>query len=108
MRHLLITHTFPPRVGGREAHLYQFFTRLNPTEVVVVTPDREGDWRTFDRNAPFPIVRVSPAGPDWFFRGGRKRRLRWFTYMSTPLPTAPSRDGSLRRRLAGWDDGVAA
>ncbi len=83
MRHLLITHTFPPRVGGREAHLYQFFTRLNPTEVVVVTPDREGDWRTFDRNAPFPIVRVSPAGPDWFFRGGRKRRLRWFTYMST-------------------------
>ncbi|HEY75253.1 MAG TPA: glycosyltransferase family 4 protein [Thermoflexia bacterium] len=77
MDHLLITHTFPPRVGGRESYLFHLFSRLDPSRVTVVTPDREGEWETFDRSAPFRMVRVPPEGLYWFFRGGRKLRLRW-------------------------------
>ena len=82
MDHLLIAHTFPPRVGGRESYLFNLFSRLGPARVTVVTPDREGEWETFDRSAPFRMVRVSPEGPSWFFRGGRRQRLRWFFFLA--------------------------
>jgi len=82
MDHLLIAHTFSPRVGGRESYLLNLFSRLGPARVTVVTPDREGEWEMFDRSAPFRVVRVSPEGPGWFFRGGRRQRLRWFFFLS--------------------------
>lgn len=82
-RHLLITHTFPPRVGGREAYLYNLFSRLDPARVTVLTPDREGDWESFDRQSPFPILRIRREALEWFFQGGRKRRLQWFAYLAT-------------------------
>ncbi|HHH40739.1 MAG TPA: glycosyltransferase, partial [Chloroflexi bacterium] len=81
-RHLLITQTFPPRVGGREAYLYHLFSRLDPARVVVLTPDREGDWAAFDGDCPFRVMRVSSGGLRWFYEGGRRRRLRWFAYLA--------------------------
>jgi len=80
-RGLLLTNTFPPRVGGREAYLFQIFTRLTPP-TVVVTPDREGDWEAFDRESPLRVVRVQPEGPRWFYEGGRRRRLSWFAALT--------------------------
>ncbi len=82
MKSLLITSTFPPRLGGRENYLYNLFAHLPAEEVVVLTPDREGDWERFDRESPFPIIRTEPEGFQWFYQGGRRLRWRWFSFLA--------------------------
>ncbi len=74
-RALLLAYTFPPRIGGREAYLYELFSRLEPLEVAVLTPQEEGAGR-FDAEAPFPIYRVPRRRWFWFMEG-RRSRIRW-------------------------------
>jgi phosphatidylinositol alpha-1,6-mannosyltransferase len=77
---LLVTTTFPPRTGGRERYLYGIFSRFPPEDVVVVTWDQEGDWKTFDQQSPFRIIRVDESDFYWYYRG-RRGRLRWFAFL---------------------------
>src|SRR4051812_28419726 len=58
---VLVTTDFPPSLGGIQAVLYntaRHFTRVN---VMVVAPSH-ADANAFDRQQPFEIRRVKPAG----------------------------------------------
>lgn len=81
MRSLLITSTFPPRVGGRELYLHSIFSRFPGGEVVVVTP-REGDFESFDSQSPHKIIRIDQDSLMWFLRG-RRGRLRLSAFLSS-------------------------
>ncbi len=74
-RALLLAYTFPPRIGGRETYLYELFSRLDPLEVAVLTPQEEEAAR-FDAEAPFPILREPRQRWFWFMEG-RRTRARW-------------------------------
>lgn len=76
-RALLVTYTFPPRIGGRETYLYELFSRLPPEEVAVLTPHEPDDGR-FDARLAFPVYREPRARWHWFMEG-RRTRLRWLT-----------------------------
>ena len=72
---LLITHTYLPRVGGRENYYHHLFSQLAP-QAVIVTPDQTGDYAEFDQQYALPVVRVGPLSDKWF-RWGRPGRAKW-------------------------------
>jgi phosphatidylinositol alpha-1,6-mannosyltransferase len=55
-RTLLVTNDFPPRPGGIQQFLHNLAVRL-PADELVVYASRWGDWRAFDAEQPFPVVR---------------------------------------------------
>jgi len=113
VKHLLVAHTFPPRVGGREAYLYNLFSQFDPTEVMTLTPDREGNWQEFDYQSVMRIRRIRQEELYWFLQG-RRRRLRWFitlaelclrervgvVHCGVVLPDGMS--GWLLKKVLGW------
>jgi phosphatidylinositol alpha-1,6-mannosyltransferase len=58
LRLLLVTNDFPPRVGGIQNYLWNIYSRLDPSELVVLAPAHPGDV-AFDRAQPFEVVRWS-------------------------------------------------
>ncbi|MBI3941645.1 MAG: glycosyltransferase family 4 protein [Chloroflexi bacterium] len=58
---LLLTHGFPPDIGGIQTYLHARCLGVPPYEVQVVAPDRPGA-AIFDRQQPFPIWRW-PVAP---------------------------------------------
>lgn len=54
---LLITSTWPPRVGGAENYLFQIYRRLPHVKLVVIT-SQDRDDRTFDRRQDWQTIRV--------------------------------------------------
>lgn len=56
-RHLLVTNDFPPKIGGIQSLLWEWWRRLPPESVTVLTTPHEGA-EAFDRAAPFRIERV--------------------------------------------------
>jgi phosphatidylinositol alpha-1,6-mannosyltransferase len=76
MNSLLITDTFSPRVGGREAYYNHLFSHLKQTQTVVITPDKKGNYQAFDRQSPLSISRIPSLSQKWY-RWGRPGRLMW-------------------------------
>jgi len=76
MNSLLITDTFLPRIGGRENYYHHLFSRFDTGQVVIVTPDRTGEYERFDREYALPIIRVGELSRTWFLRG-RRGRAKW-------------------------------
>ncbi len=57
MKHLLVTNDFPPKIGGIQSLLWEWWRRLPPDSFAVLTsPYRGAD--AFDREQPFEIRRV--------------------------------------------------
>ncbi|MBC7249630.1 MAG: glycosyltransferase family 4 protein [Anaerolineae bacterium] len=82
MKSLLITSTFPPRVGGREFYLHSIFSRFPPGDVVVMTHDREGDWQAFDQQSALRTFRMKQTDFYWYFRG-RRARFSWSVFLGS-------------------------
>jgi phosphatidylinositol alpha-1,6-mannosyltransferase len=80
MKTLYISHTFPPRVGGRESYLYNLWSRLDPQDGLVLTPKQEV-WAGFDLYCPLQVQRKPKDGWMWFMHG-RRARLRWLLSLS--------------------------
>ncbi len=76
MNSLLITDTFSPRVGGREAYYNHLFSYLKQDKIVVITPDITGDYQEFDRQSTLSIYRIPDLSQKWF-RWGRPGRFKW-------------------------------
>ncbi|MGD1873868.1 MAG: glycosyltransferase family 4 protein [Mastigocoleus sp.] len=76
MNSLLITDTFSPRVGGREAYYNYLFSHLKYEKVVVITPDVTGDYNSFDNQSSLSIYRIPDLSQKWF-RWGRPGRAKW-------------------------------
>jgi len=73
MRHLLVTNDFPPKVGGIQSLLWEWWRRLPADDVAVFTsPHRDAD--AFDAAAPFPIERARE--PVLLPHPGMSRRIR--------------------------------
>lgn len=56
-RHLLVTNDFPPKVGGIQHLLYEWWRRLPPDRVAVLTTPYEGA-REWDARQAFEVRRV--------------------------------------------------
>jgi len=111
-RSLLLTTSFPPRVGGRELYLHSIFSRLPAEEVRVLAVHEEGDAQ-FDRKSAIRIRRVPRERLQWFLQG-RRKRLRWFASLAglgwrekvkvvhcgVVLPDGMS--GWLLKKVLGW------
>ena len=56
IKHLLVTNDFPPKLGGIQSYLWEFWRRLPPTDVTVLTTRHEGatEW---DAEQPYRVVR---------------------------------------------------
>lgn len=76
MKSLLITDTFSPRVGGREAYYNHLFSHLKQTQTVVITPDKTGDYQAFDSQSSLSIYRIPDLSQKWY-RWGRPGRFKW-------------------------------
>jgi phosphatidylinositol alpha-1,6-mannosyltransferase len=57
MRHLLVTNDFPPKVGGIQSLLWEWWRRLPPESFTVLTSPHRGA-AAFDAVQPFAIERV--------------------------------------------------
>jgi len=57
MRHLLVTNDFPPKVGGIQSLLWEWWRRLPPDSFTVMTSPHRGA-AAFDAAQPFHIERV--------------------------------------------------
>lgn len=66
MRHLFVTNDFPPKTGGIETYLLGLCAGLDPADVGVVAPRREG-WKDVDAGLPFRVFRL----PGSYLRGTR-------------------------------------
>ncbi len=53
---LLLTTTFPPRIGGMELYYGEIARRMPAGSILASAPRTEG-WRTFDPTFPVPILR---------------------------------------------------
>lgn len=58
MRHLFVTNDFSPKRGGIESYLTNLCKGFEPTDVVVVAPEREGH-EDADAALPYEVVRVA-------------------------------------------------
>lgn len=56
-RHLLVTNDFPPKVGGIQSLLWEWWRRLPADEFAVLTSPYKGA-REWDREQPFRVERV--------------------------------------------------
>lgn len=57
MKHLLVTNDFPPKIGGIQSLLWEWWRRLPPDSFAVLTSPHEGA-KEFDRSQPFRIERT--------------------------------------------------
>lgn len=57
MRHLLVTNDFPPKIGGIQSLLWEWWRRLPPDEFAVLTSPYRGA-AEFDAEQPFLVERV--------------------------------------------------
>ncbi len=57
MTHLLVTNDYPPKIGGIQSYLWEFWRRLPPGRASVLTIDQAGA-REFDAVAPHGIERL--------------------------------------------------
>ena len=57
MKHLLVTNDFPPKIGGIQSLLWEWWRRLPPDSFVVLTSPYAGA-AAFDATQPFRIERV--------------------------------------------------
>jgi len=54
--HLLVTNDYPPKVGGIQSYLWEYWRRFPPGRTSVLTIDQAGS-REFDAAAPHAIER---------------------------------------------------
>lgn len=57
MKHLLVTNDFPPKIGGIQSLLWEWWRRLPPDSFAVLTSPHEGA-REFDAQQPYRIERT--------------------------------------------------
>ena len=57
MRHLLVTNDFPPKIGGIQSLLWEWWRRLPPDSFAVLTSPYEGA-AEFDAEQPFRVERT--------------------------------------------------
>lgn len=57
MKHLLVTNDFPPKIGGIQSLLWEWWRRLPPDSFAVLTSPHEGS-REFDAAQPYRIERT--------------------------------------------------
>ncbi|HSJ91653.1 MAG TPA: glycosyltransferase family 4 protein [Ilumatobacter sp.] len=57
MKHLLVTNDFPPKIGGIQSLLWEWWRRLPPDRFAVLTSPYDGA-AEFDREQPYRIERV--------------------------------------------------
>ena len=57
MKHLLVTNDFPPKIGGIQSLLWEWWRRLPPDSFAVLTSPHDGA-AEFDRAQPFRIERT--------------------------------------------------
>ena len=57
MKHLLVTNDFPPKIGGIQSLLWEWWRRLPPDSFAVLTSPYEGT-AEFDAAQPFHIERT--------------------------------------------------
>ena len=57
VKHLLVTNDFPPKIGGIQSLLWEWWRRLPPDSFAVLTSPYEGA-AEFDREQPFQIERT--------------------------------------------------
>jgi phosphatidylinositol alpha-1,6-mannosyltransferase len=57
MKHLLVTNDFPPKIGGIQSLLWEWWRRLPPDRFVVLTSPYKGT-EQFDAEQPFRVVRT--------------------------------------------------
>ncbi len=57
MKHLLVTNDFPPKIGGIQSLLWEWWRRLPPDSFAVLTSPYEGS-EAFDAAQPFHIERT--------------------------------------------------
>ncbi|CAN5826546.1 glycosyltransferase family 4 protein [soil metagenome] len=57
MKHLLVTNDFPPKIGGIQSLLWEWWRRLPPDSFAVLTSPHAGA-AEFDRQQPFRIERT--------------------------------------------------
>ncbi len=57
MKHLLVTNDFPPKIGGIQSLLWEWWRRLPPDQFAVLTSPHAGA-AEFDAEQPFRIERV--------------------------------------------------
>jgi phosphatidylinositol alpha-1,6-mannosyltransferase len=57
MKHLLVTNDFPPKIGGIQSLLWEWWRRLPPDSFAVLTSPHEGA-REFDAAQPYRIERT--------------------------------------------------
>ena len=57
MKHLLVTNDFPPKIGGIQSLLWEWWRRLPPDRFAVLTSPYDGT-EAFDAAQPFRIVRT--------------------------------------------------
>jgi phosphatidyl-myo-inositol dimannoside synthase len=57
VKHLLVTNDFPPKIGGIQSLLWEWWRRLPPESFAVLTSPYKGA-EAFDREQPFEIRRV--------------------------------------------------
>jgi phosphatidylinositol alpha-1,6-mannosyltransferase len=94
MTAMLVTETFPPRIGGTARWFWELYRRMPRDDVIVAAGTCEGD-AAFDRThdlrverMPLAIDRFDPASP----RG-------WITYARTVLALRRLRRGAAAGRL---------
>jgi len=75
MKVLLIAASYLPRIGGRELYQDRVLGHFSPDEVVVLTPDREGNYAVFDAGYRFKVIRGDESVYSWFV-GGRRAKAR--------------------------------
>ena len=80
MRTLVLTEYFLPTLGGSINWLVNTYSRYDPSEVLCVAPQCEGD-RAIDRTLPFHVQRIPMALTDWdpltLASGGRYAQMIW-------------------------------
>jgi len=57
VKHLLVTNDFPPKVGGIQSVLWEWWRRL-PSESFTVLTSRHPDAQRFDAQQPFEVIRT--------------------------------------------------
>jgi phosphatidylinositol alpha-1,6-mannosyltransferase len=78
-RHLLVTNDFPPKVGGIQNYLWDFWQRLDPSSFVVLTASSDADAAAFDAEQAARGIRIERVpGSILFFPtpGARSAVLR--------------------------------
>ena len=76
MKHLLVTNDFPPKIGGIQSLLWEWWRRLPPESFAVLTSPYDGA-AAFDAEQPFRIERVPRAGAAAAPVDGAARSTSW-------------------------------